>query len=635
MYTTMTRLESIRTRTQAHLRTLSVLCVLLAGLLTTTNAAARQVDVHSSVNATTIGTEETVTYTITVDGSDGSDVTLPQPPRAEGLNLLQTVPRTQQSVSIVNGQMSRSFGYSWVYRPTGVGTARIDATTVTVADREYHTQPIQVQVVPQDQRPARPRQRDPFSSLMQSPFDPPPDAGEAPEPDDTDLFIRAVPSQRRAWQNEQVVIEYRLFFREGIQLRQSRLTDSWDAEGFWREELDVETRPIPRIVVENGLRYNTIVLKRAAVFPTRAGELSVDPLKIESEAMLPFGSRDPFQSLFALRTRFTPVQLESPEVIIESRPLPDGAPDAFNGAVGSYAVTVTPDRTTVEVGESIQLTITVTGRGNLATLEAPDLQVPAAFDVYDPDVSSLLDRSGNRLSGSKTFRYVLIPRTNGLFEISPVSFSWFDPSQGSYRTSTSDAIPVTVTGTATSPATVMAATNGMPVDDFAPMFTSVESWDRTDRTPLHTRWWVWLLIGLPLLFMGGGFAWHQHADRLATDQRWARGRRAHPLSRRHLKRAMDLLQSGDTNGYFEELERAVLGFVGNRLNVAEKGMTRPQLDLLLGQKGADAAVRDRLKRFLDLCDQGRFAPASFSPENKEEAFDDASALIPDLDEQLS
>lgn len=607
--------------------------VLLA-LLLVGPAAARQVDVRASVDATTIGTEESVTYTITVEGSDGSNVQLPEPPQAEGLTLLQTVPRTQQSVSIINGQMSRSFGFSWAYRPIGTGTARIGATTLKVGDRDYHTQPISVTVVPQDQRPARPQQVDPFGRLLQSPFDPPQDNAEPPTIDDSDLFIRAVPSAREAWQNEQVVIEYRLYFREGIQLRQSRLTDSWDAEGFWREELDVETRPIPRIMVENGLRYNTIVLKRAAVFPTRAGDLSVDPLKIESEAMMPFGSRDPFQSLFALRTRFTPVQLSSPAVRIASRPLPPDAPTAFNGAVGNYAVTVAPDRTDLEVGESLQLTVTVTGRGNLATLDAPMLVAPAAFDVYDPQVSTLLDRSGNTLSGSKTFRWVLIPRSNGTFEIPPVEFAWFDPQQGRYRTSSSDPIPVTVTGTSTAPATVMATTNGMPVDDFAPAFAESTSWSRTDRAPLHTHWWVWTLLVLPLVTMAGGLVWRRHADRLTHDQRWARGRRAHPLSRKHLKQAMVLLESGDTRGYFEEVERAVMGFIGNRLNVAEKGMTRPQLDATLAARGVDDTLRRRLKILLETCDRGRFAPASFTPENKEVAFDDASALIPDLDQQL-
>ncbi|MDA0682915.1 MAG: BatD family protein [Bacteroidetes bacterium] len=608
-------------------------CVFLLALVGAGVTNAQQVDVRSSVNATTIGTEEALTYTITVDGSDGSNIQIPPAPASDGLALLQTVPGTQQSVSIVNGQMSRSFGFNWTYRPTRQGKATIAATIVKVGDREYHTLPIEVTVVPQDQRPARQRQTTPFDRIFRSPLDAPQTA-EPPTPDDSDLFIRAIPSARSAWQNEQVIVEYRLYFREGIQLRQSRLTDSWDAEGFWREELDVETRPIPRITVENGLRYNTIVLKRAAVFPTRAGEMSVDPLKIESEAMLPFGSRDPMQSLFSLGTRFSPVQLASPKVTIESKPLPDGAPSSFNGAVGSYAMTVTPDRTSLDVGESLQLTVTITGQGNLATLDAPRFDIPAAFEMYDPDVSSLLDRSGSRLGGSKTFRYVLIPRTNGTFEIPPVQFSWFDPGTGRYRTTSANPIPVTVTGTATAPDVITATTNGMPVDDFAPAFKSAGSWYRLKTVSLHDRLWTWLLVLLPVLVLGGAIVWQKRSDRYQNDVRWARGRRAHPLSRKHLKQAMETLRSGDTRGYFEELERAVLGFVGNRMNVAEKGLTRPQLDDLLADRQVSEPTRNRLRHFLETCDRGRFAPASFSPENKEEAFDLASSIIPDIDEEV-
>ena len=336
-----------------------ILCVTVGWLPSTVRA--QDIKVQASVSNKTIGTEEAVTYTIQVEGSDGTNISVPPAPEAEGLTLLQSIPGTQRSVSIVNGVMAQSFGFTWTFRPTAEGRATIGATTIQVGDQSFHTQPVTINVVAQTQRPTRQQQRDPFSNILRSPFDQSPEP--VAEPTKEDIFIRALPSSREAFQGEQVTVEYRLYFREGIQLRQSRLTDSWDAEGFWREELDVETRPIPRIVVENGLRYNTIVLKRAAVFPTRAGEMSVDPLKIESEALLPFGSRDPFQSLFALRTRFTPVQLASPRVNIDARPLPAGAPASFNGAVGSYAMTVVPDRTELQVGESVTLTINLAGTG--------------------------------------------------------------------------------------------------------------------------------------------------------------------------------------------------------------------------------------------------------------------------------
>jgi hypothetical protein len=594
---------------------------------------AQTIRVQASVNSSTVGTEEAVSYTLLVQGSDGSNILVPTAPTADGMTLLQSVPGTQRSVSITNGQMSQSFSFTWTFRPTREGATRIGAATVNVGGTDYRSQPIDLRVVPQSQISARRPNSNPFNRLFGSPINTP--QPQPTELNENDIFIRAFPSSRTAFQNEQIVVEYRLYFKEGIQLRQSRLTDSWDAEGFWREELDVETRPIPRIAIENGMRYNMIVLKRAAVFPTRAGAMSIDPLKIESEALLPFGSRDPFQSLFSLRTRFTPVQLASSTVNVEARPLPAGAPASFSGAVGSYAMTVVPDRTQLEVGESIQLSVTISGRGNLATLDAPKLDIPAAFELYDPQVTTTLDRSGSQLSGKKTFKYVLIPRSNGTFEIPAVDFTFFDPSGERFRTRSSSVVVVTVTGTASTPDVVVATTNGMPVNDFAPLFVSSSNWKRVETHPLHNRLCPYLLVFLPLLVLGSAVMYQRRRDRYDKDVTWARGRRAHPLSRKNLKRAMVLLKSGDTTGYFEELERAVLGFIGNRLNVAERGQTREQLGQVLLAAGVDQSLRTRLRALLDTCDQGRFAPASISPENKEEAFDEASAIIPDIDEQVA
>ena len=289
-----------------------------------TQVFGQKVAVVAHVDQTTIGTEEAVTYTIEISGVAANQIQTPTPPNADGLDLLQSVPSTQSSVSIVNGVMEQSYSFRWAYRPSREGNANIGSTSVTAAGSRYQTEEIAVTVIPQSQRPARTQQSsrrlDPFSTLFRSPFDNEQPAEDLP-PDPTDLFIRASPSDLSVVQNEQVTIEYLLFFREGIQLRQSRLTDSWDAEGFWREELEVETRPIPQIVIENGRRYNKIVLKRAAVFPTRAGTLVVDSLRIESEAVLPTRSADPFQ-LFSLRNSYRPVELSSPSITIEASPLP-------------------------------------------------------------------------------------------------------------------------------------------------------------------------------------------------------------------------------------------------------------------------------------------------------------------------
>lgn len=598
---------------------------------------AQGITVVAHVDQTTIGTEETVTFTIEIGGAPANVIQTPSPPDVSGLSLLQATPSTQSSVSIVNGVMAQSYSFRWAYRPLGEGSARFNSAFVTVGETVYKTESIDIMVVPQSQRPVRmprrsTRRLDPFSSLFRSPFDSA-ELVDEPAPDPTDLFIRAIPSDRSVVQNEQVTIEYQLFFREGVQLRQSRLTDSWDAEGFWREELEVETRPIPQIVIENGKRYNKIVLKRAAVFPTRTGTLVVDSLRIESEALFPVRSSNPFQ-LFSLRSSYKPVKLASPEVTIDSTPLPAGAPDSFIGAVGSYRLSTQIDRTVLDVGGSLQFIITISGTGNLATLEAPSFSPPAAFELYEPQVSTHLDRSGARLAGSKSFTYIMVPRANGTFELPGVEFTHYNPAAGDYQTERSNPIEILVTGAATTPLAATATRNGLPVDDVAPPIEDAGHWVHLSPTSLHHSSWVYAALLLPLLILGVTFVYQRHQDRLVADVGYARKRRANRLAKKHLKQAKFLLGSGTKVEFFGEVERAVLGFLGNRLNISERGLTRAQLLGQLARAGIDEALRQRIQTLLELCDRGRFVPGTIEMNDLERAFEGAASIIVEADSAL-
>ncbi len=606
----------------------------LAAMVLAARPVEAQPKVTASVRETTVGAEERVVYTIEVQGSRLSEIETPQAPEAEGLTLVQRFPSTSRNISIVNGNMQQSVGFQWTYQPTGEGTARIGPARVTVAGEVYTTEAITLTVVPQAQRPARARRRDPFAGLL-DPFagrDPEPPKEETPAPED--LFIRVVPAKRTAYQNEQLTVEYQLFFRDGIQLRQSRLTDSWDAEGFWREELDVDTRPIPRDVVEGGLRYHTIVLKRAAVFPTHAGELRIDPLRIETEAILPQRTRDPFESFFLRSRRYRPIDVASAPLTIRVKPLPPNPPPDFRGAVGQFRMVTRVDRTSLEAGESLQLKVVLSGDGNFATLEAPSFTAPNVFEQYEPEVASSIDRSGLRIRGTKTFTYVLVPRSHGTYELPPVTFSYFDPQAKRYRTLTSEPRVIHVTGAAETTPPVGATAAGLPVDDIAGPLIDGASWTRTDRRPLHRNPWTYVLLLLPALALGALALYQRHTRRLATDVSYARNRRAHPMARKHLREAETLLRKKEPRAFYAELERAVLGFIGNRLNIAETGLTRPQLDERLARAGIPDDLRQDLRQLLEECDRIRFAPILPDRAAMEAARDRAGRLIAAFDERF-
>ncbi len=159
-------------------------------------------------------------------------------------------------------------------------------------------------------------------------------------------------------------------------------------------------------------------------------------------------------------------------------------------------------------------------------------------------------------------------------------------------------------------------------------------WRRTDGTPLHQSPWTYLALALPLLLIGLVALYRRHATRLATDTAYARSRRAHPLARKHLKQAETLRRQDAPRAFYEELERAVRGFVGNRLNVAEVGLTRAQLDARLAEADLPEAVRAALQTLLETCDQARFSPERPSPAQMETSLDQARGFIIALDAAL-
>ena len=576
----------------------TILTLLCASFI---HAGVHAQEVNGVVSATTIGTEELITFTLEISGADPGDIRGLQPPDTEGLRLVSPNPSQQSNVSIVNGRISRSVGYAWRYQPEAEGQAKILSTSVEISGERYTTAPVTITVVPQSQRPQRQRRSifDPFGIFEDpQPGQAPPQVGER------DIFIQAVPSAREAYQNEQVTINYELYFKTGTQPRNSRLADSWDAEGFWREELEVTDRPVPRTTVLEGQRYSVIVLKRVAVFPTRSGELSVDPLRIATE-VLPTGEVLFSRPFFSLG--YVSVERASPAINIRSKPLPADAPGAFTGAVGRYTMQASLSRESVEVGEPLQLVVTLHGTGNIALLEKPSVTLPGIFEVYDPEVNTSMANEGSQVRGSKIFTWLLVPRSNGTFEFPPIRFAYFDPNAERYATEEVLLPAVTVTGTASSPAAVSTTALGFPVDDIAPLLRSPR-WVPAAITPLHRRMWLYVLLLLPIFALGATLLARRRVTRLATDTAWARQRRAHPFARKHLKRATELCKQDSSVAFYEVLESAILGFIGNRINVAELGMTRTQLGATLIDIGISEMLQSDTLAFLEACDAARFAP---------------------------
>jgi hypothetical protein len=228
----------------------------------------------------------------------------------------------------------------------------------------------------------------------------------------------------------------------------------------------------------------------------------------------------------------------------------------------------------------------------------------------------------------------MVPRANGGFEIPGVTFNYFDPVAGQYRSRSSDPVAVSVSGSAEALPAPRANAAGLPVDDVAAPIRDPGPWTRVNAAPIHERPWVLLLLILPgVALLGVRVAESRRRADLA-DPSSVRRRRSGPLARKYLKEADARLEGGEQVAFFEALERAVLGYIGNRLNVSEYGMTRERLDASLENVGIPETVRAHVLDFLDACDRGRFAPISPPLQERQERRDQAADLLVQLEDSL-
>ena len=605
------------------------------------------VQVEAQVDAYTIGSEERLTYSLQIQGAPLASIRTPEPPPTSNLVLLNATPATEQYAHERNGRSERVVTFSWRYRPMRLGTATFDPVTVQIGTQTVSTGAIDVEVVPQSTRAGMPpvghgsggsgTARGPRRGT---------DTATEPLISDDDLFIDVTPADTAVFVGEQVPIEYRLYFRPGIRLRQSRLAAAWEAPGFWREELEVNGQPQPDTP---NATYRYIVIKRVATFPTRAGSLRVPPLRVETEATPGLGMTSADQIMPMQRT-FEELMLASPPVQVAARAVPDeDAPASFRGAVGTFQWERRPVPSDVAVGEGLTVTFTVEGTGNLYAVEAPPLRLPPHVDVVGPRTETTFERTQGSLHGTRTFTYTLVPRAAEPFVVPALSWSHFDPETESFVTHNAEAVSVRV----------------QPRDN-APSVASAEQRPLAQSSPNTGGWLPWALVFGGTLALGAAGVWaywkwgaalltrlrRSPAEDQSTSDLQGRvqgdaeasqsseeidAASADPAMKQaqtYLDAAQHALRAGTTAAFYRALERAVVELVAQRLNRSPNGLARNELFAVLEAHGIDRPVRETAEELLHACDQARFSPAQPSHDSQLAALDAAHMLVLHLDAAL-
>jgi hypothetical protein len=578
--------------------------------------AAVQLEAHASVSPSVVPLNGQFTLEVELMGTNRADVEPSLPDLGDFSRYIGR--NSSTSMQMINGVTTVSLVIQYRYRAIREGTFEIGPVEVEIGGQVLRTQPAMLTV--SNSGAAAGGGREPENP-----------SGVGPD----DLFIVAEVDKARVYQNEPIAVSYRLFTR--VNVNSYSLVSVGESEGFWVEEVPGPQSPQVEQRVRGGQTYTTAVVRRAVLFPAGPGTKTIESMSIEASVRVRRQSRSVFDDFFGGSSLFgsqVPVVIVSNPVEIEVLPLPEeGRPRSFTGLVGWLGVSASIDRSSLETNDAVTLEVTVEGEGNLRGLAAPTIDFPGDFEVFPPEVTESIDRSGSRVRGSRTYEYVLIPRSPGARIIPPVEMSYFDAESGLYATSASEPLRLDVTGEAI----IVAAGGRAGVETLREDIRFIQIGPPGLGTlggSLVDTSGLWIVALLPLVAMLGALGLRRHWDRLEGDVAYARGRRAGRVAKKRLGQARVVMAEGDARAFYAEVERALRGFLADKLNVAEAGFMSDVAEAELRRRGVPDAATSEYIACLGECDRARFAPPGSSAEEKSGFFDRAAEAMTSVQEGL-
>ncbi len=557
-------------------------------LLSLASISFAQPKVTATIDARQVLVQESFTWKVEVEGSEE----MPQIrlPNIEKVALLSG-PMQSSNYTYVNGKMSSKKTLSYTFAAMEPGSVTIPAVDVYLGRKKYRTKPLKLTIVA-----ARNAQGNPAA------------AGQS-------VYLRALPSKTTIYVGEPISVRYKLFTKVGVYNYQ--VDKLPDAVGFWAEEIPQSSQP--RLVSEviDGVRYNTAVLKTVLYYPTRSGDLVIDPLNTELEIEVKSNQRgnrrfnDPFfNDPFFSGKRKANKKFVSNPLTIHVMSLPDPRPANFSGAVGNFKIQAGLDTNAVFANDAVGLSIKLTGSGNFKSLKLPEPELPEAIDVFKPERTENVKIRNMKHNGTKKSTYLLVPRTPGAISIDPIEFTYFDLNSKKYVTRSSGKLDLTVYD---AEGTLPVVTSGYSREEVELMQEDIRYIKAADThfvkaqtSPLGLGFWSWHLIGVLAIALVYGM--EMRSNQLQDNVELRRRANAVKLARKRLQKAEKLAE--DSEELRALLHQCITGFIGARLNVAENSMDTAEFTALLEERGISEELITKNKEFLEGLVMDRFAPSA-------------------------
>ena len=569
--------------------------------------AIAQVQFEAKVSKTTLGLNETLRVDFSMN-ADGDNFSIPN---FDGFRVVGG-PSQQISQSWINGRSSFNKAYSYYLLPLQKGVLTIKSAKIEINGQIYKTNPINITVTNAIPKPRDPNQQPQLSA-------------------DTELHLIADISNTSPYINQPVTVVYKLYFSNNIGISNFDETNKPKYKDFWSQNIEIKEL-VPEQTSYKGEPYRSIILKKVILYPQKSGNLVIEPLTLNIDVQLPTGRRDIFGQMQIVEDSKI---VSAGNKTLNVKPLPEtGKPEDFTGAAGKFNFTVVPSKTSLKHGESLTLTVKAEGTGNLKLFSLPKPKVPNALEMFDPEHIENITTPLSGDQGSISDKYTIVPQFKGKYAIKPMSFSYFDFSSKSYKTTTSQEILIDVIdGPTESIASINKDKNKIAKANKKLVFQDIKS--KTELVNIKKRDFLYstkfyLLIFTPFFLIPLIVFVKKKKENLDSDTVGNRLKMNNRLAKKYLSQAKKHINNKEQ--FYIALEKAMHNFLKAKLNIETSEMSKANIEMLLLNNNVNENLVQEFLLLTENCEIARYAPST--SETIQSDYEKAITIISSLEKTL-
>ncbi|MBN1252796.1 MAG: protein BatD [Bacteroidales bacterium] len=507
---------------------------------------------------------------------------------------------TSSSFQYINGTTSQTLtvSYNYIIQATKTGKFTIDKAEITVDGNKYFTEPIVIEVI----KGGTSNTNNNIEASTPSVSD-----------ENDDIFVRINLNKSTVYQGEQLIANIKVYDRMGLKSLTDYKFPSYT--GFWTQDIESPGNISLQRENVNGKLYQTGLLKQTILFPQRSGNLIITPFELECIVQKKAGKRRNFFGDYVDTYVDINKKMKSSARSVKVLPLPENKPASFNGAVGeNFSISAIVDRDNIKSNESITLKVKISGSGNIKLIDEITVNFPNTFEVFDPKINNNIENSLAGSKGSKTFEYLLIPREQGEYTIPQISFSYFDIISKSYKTLNTKELKINVE----KGNLINTANNNLTVskEDVQSIGTDIRhiELDDFDLKEINYNFFgsieFYLFYIISILLFAISILILRRRLKFNSNIALQKNKYANKVSKKHLKTANSFLKLNDKEKFYNEVIKALWGYLSDKLNIPVSELSRDNVkETLIKYKVNEDVIFDFIS-VIDSCEFAKYSPAS-------------------------